>query len=180
MYLPLLLCVCVCVAVCAQSFTGGHNKVAFKCLFNSRTYFHVFLQGFVWGWGGDGGSLQHHCMHSLAHETLNLIYEPKKHINLINLHKSTFCKYVSMWVLVVSAQFVSQQRDVNLMRKNTRKRNVRQYHIKSVNVPTFCPSQNEAKSLILLLLEHHRLLVHHAVTVEEMPSRAPVSTAHHP
>lgn len=53
-------------------------------------------------------------------------------------------------------------------------------HKKSVNVPTFGPTQDEAKTLILLLLEHHGLLVHHAVTVEEMPSRAPVSTAHHP
>lgn len=49
-----------------------------------------------------------------------------------------------------------------------------------MSAPTFRPSQDKAKSLILLLLEHHRLLVHHAVTVEEMPSRAPVSTAHHP
>lgn len=46
--------------------------------------------------------------------------------------------------------------------------------------PTFGPAQDEAEALILLLLEHHRLLIHHAVTVEQMPSRAPVSTAHHP
>lgn len=45
---------------------------------------------------------------------------------------------------------------------------------------TFSPTQDEAEALILLLLEHHGLLVHHAVTVEEMSSRAPVSTAHHP
>lgn len=44
---------------------------------------------------------------------------------------------------------------------------------------TFCSSQDEAKSFILLLLEHDRLLVHHAVTVEKMPSRAAVSAAHH-
>lgn len=50
----------------------------------------------------------------------------------------------------------------------------------SKHEPTFSPTQDEAKPLILLFLQHHRLLVHHAVTVEEMPSRAPVSTTHHP
>lgn len=50
----------------------------------------------------------------------------------------------------------------------------------SGNCLTFSPSQDEAEALVLLLLEHHGLLVHHAVTVEEMASRAPISTAHHP
>lgn len=50
----------------------------------------------------------------------------------------------------------------------------------NVHAPTFGPSQHEAEALVLLLLEHHGLLVHHAVTVEEMPSGAAVSAAHHP
>jgi len=43
---------------------------------------------------------------------------------------------------------------------------------------TFGPPQHETEALVLLLLQHHSLLVHHAVAVEEMPRRAPVSTAH--